>query len=65
MKAYLVTYDGLWLGGSAVVLAENEDHAKSLVATDPKTVSFKRVKAELITADLSAPAVLRNDNGDY
>ena len=65
MNAYLVTYDGLWLGGAAVVLAENPDHAKALVATDPKTVSFKRAKAELITADLTVPAVLRNGNGDY
>lgn len=65
MNAYHVTYDGLWLGGTAVVLAESPDHAKALVAADPKTVSFKRVKVELITADLSVPAVLHNDNGDY
>lgn len=65
MNAYLVTYNGLWLGGTAVVLAENPDHAKALVATDPKTVSFNRVKAELITSDLSVPVVLLNDNGDY
>ena len=65
MNAYLVTYDGLWMGGTAVVLAENPDHAKALVATDPKTVSFNRVKVELITANLTVPAVLSNDNGDY
>lgn len=65
MNAYLVTYDGLWLGGTAVVLAENPDHAKAIVATDPKTVSFNRVKVELITANLTVPAVLSNDNGDY
>jgi hypothetical protein len=63
LKAYKVLYDGLCLGGVAIVLAYTEQEAIGLVSKDSKTCDFENVRvAELIH---EPGAVLYNDNGDY
>ena len=68
MKAYVFEWQGVYLGGTAVVIAETEAQARMLLAsqilqdrdTDPHTAQ------DLITAhDLQSPSVLLYDNGDY
>ncbi len=61
MNKYLVTYDGFWLGGKAIVIAENEESALRLVKEHETTVSFADVSVEL----LPISGVIYNDNGDY
>jgi hypothetical protein len=61
MDAYLVTYKGLWLGGKAIVIAENQDHALQLVKDHETTGRFTSVTVEL----LPSSGVIYNDNGDY
>ncbi len=60
-QLYKVTYDGLWLGGVALVYATSSDEAIAQVAGDSKTIMFKNPKAEL----LPETGVVYNDNGDY
>jgi hypothetical protein len=60
-KLFFVRYDGLWLGGRALVFADNAEQAIELVKNDADTCSFKDVSAEEIEAD----GVVYNDNGDY
>jgi hypothetical protein len=64
MKAYYITYDGIWLGGKAVVLAESEDEALDLVKNDKATIEFTDVGVEEVH-DLTEAVVLYNDSGDY
>jgi hypothetical protein len=65
MKAYLVTYSGLWLGGEAVALANSAEEAIALVKSHPRALNFTDVQAEEIAENLNTPLVLLNDNGDY
>ena len=65
MNAYEVTYKGLWMGGSAIVIADSGERAIELVRADASTVCFEDVQARLITGNLVAPSVLHNDNGNY
>jgi hypothetical protein len=64
MKAFLITYDGVWLGGKAVVLAETKEEAIELVKNDEQTVEFNDVQVEQ-ELDIKFPCVFYNDNGDY
>lgn len=52
------------LGGEAIVLAYNETHAESLVASHANTQLFDGVEIEEIPL-LSVGQVLHNWNGDY
>lgn len=61
MKLFVINYDGLWLGGKAIVFAENEKDALDQVRNDPTTVEFKNVKIE----EVKAEGIIHNDNGDY
>lgn len=61
MKLFVVTYSGLWLGGKAIVFAENEEQALSLVREDPTTVEFENVTIE----EIKAEGIIHNDNGNY
>ncbi|URC22461.1 hypothetical protein KAMAJI_00330 [Serratia phage vB_SmaM-Kamaji] len=61
VRPYAVRYDGLWLGGKAIVLAQNEGEAERMVAEHQNTVSFKDVEVY----PLDTEGVLHNDNGDY
>ena len=66
MRAWQVDYSGMWLGGTAIVLAESEDEALRLVEQHPGTVcsdreTWKNAKATEITME----GVLYNWNGDY
>jgi hypothetical protein len=60
-KLFFVKYDGWWLGGRALVFADNAEQAIQLVKEDKDTYSFKDVSVEEIEAD----GVVYNDNGDY
>ncbi len=61
MKLFKINYNGLWLGGKALVLAEDEEQAISLVREDSSTVEFKNIVVE----EIQAEGVIYNDNGDY
>ena len=64
LKAFLVTYDGLWLGGTAVVLADSPDAACDMVREHRITINFEDVQAvEVGQGDKEG--VLFNDNGNY
>ena len=64
MKAYLINYNGLWLGGSCIVIAKSQEEAIALAKDDPSTVEFDDVTVEK-EMDIDYPRVLYNDNGDY
>ena len=64
MKAFLITYDGFWLGGKAIVIAKTKKTAIKLLEADPQTLELTDVKVE-VEFDLTEPQVLYNDNGDY
>lgn len=64
MKAYIVTYHGLWMGGVAVVLAENEEAARQMVSEDAQTVAFENVEVEEV-GSIRKPRVVYNWNGNY
>lgn len=59
-RMYEVVYDGLWLGGVAVVKAFDPEEARAIVESHPKTVEFKHVRVR----EIEGP-VFYNDNGDY
>lgn len=59
-NGHKVRYNGLWLGGIAIVAATCEDEAIQLVKEHPWTTSFTDVTVELVEGP-----VLFNDNGDY
>ena len=59
-KIYEVTYDGLWLGGVALVKAFDKEDAIAKVEADPRTIDFTKVHATEIKGDL-----LYNNNGNY
>lgn len=60
-RLYKVTYDGLWLGGTALVFATSPEDAIAQVAADAGTANFKDATAEV----LPKSGVVYNDNGDY
>lgn len=65
LGVYRVTYEGLWFGGKAVVMACTRGEAIELVKGHTDTVGFTDVKAEIIETDLKTSTVLYNNNGDY
>lgn len=60
-RLYKVTYDGLWLGGTAIVVATSPEDAIAQVAADSGTTNFKDAEAELLPKN----GVVYNDNGNY
>jgi len=64
MKAYVIQYRGLWMGGTAVVIAKSKKKALQLVENDPSTVAFEEPEITDII-ELDKPKILYNDNGDY
>ena len=62
MNLYKVTYEGLCMGGVAIVLAVNETQAIELVKEHENTVNFcSAPTVELLPSN----GVIYNDNGDY
>lgn len=61
MKVFEVRYDGLWLGGKAIVIAETKEEAIELVRNHSSTISFEDVRVN----ELPSTGVVHNDNGDY
>jgi hypothetical protein len=59
---YKVSYDGLWMGGVAIVVAEAENQAIKLVKEHSGTINFGR--SPLVEV-LPPNGVIYNDNGDY
>ena len=55
---FKITYAGSWLGGVAIVKADCETQALSIVANDKHTVNFKHVAIKEITSGL-----IYNENG--
>jgi len=64
MKAFLISYDGLWLGGKAVVFAKTKKTAIKLLENDEQTLEFTDVQIEQ-ELDIKFPCVFYNHNGDY
>ncbi len=62
LKLYKVSYEGLYMGGMAIVKAESEEEAKSMVESDERTVSFNDVSVIKLSNERG---VIYNDNGDY
>ena len=63
MKLYQVNYDGVWLGGKALVFAETPEEAIAKVEADPRTTNFN---PDFITIkETEMKDVVYNDNGDY
>jgi hypothetical protein len=60
MKIWKVTYEGLWMGGIAIVRAETSEEAIEL--TQEKAVAFTEVSAEEIPED---QVVIYQYNGEY
>lgn len=65
MKAFIVRYSGLWLGGKAVVLAESEIEAIELVGLHRSTINFLEPDRKPQVEEVPAKGVIYNDNGDY
>lgn len=66
LKAFRVTYPGLYIGGNAVVLARDEEEAKELVKADSRTLGW--LTRNIVVTEVGnvlTPAVLYNNNGDY
>ena len=63
LKAYHITYDGLWLGGVAIVVAHTKKTALRLLKEEDPT-EFTDVKITKVTV-LDRPMVIYNDDGDY
>lgn len=64
LKRWHISYKGLWLGGTAIVLAHSEEEAIELVRDHPDTLNFE----DYFVAELEQPlgsCVLYNNNGDY
>jgi hypothetical protein len=59
---YKVTYEGLWMGGVAIVIAENETQAIELVKEHEDTVNFCSTPTVKL---LPSIGVVYNDNGNY
>ncbi len=64
MKAFFITYDGLWLTGKAIVIAKTKKTAIKLLEADSETLEYTDVEVKEVF-DLTEPQVLYNDNGDY
>ena len=65
MNIYKVTYEGLYLGGTAFVQAQDEKDAMLRVMYDERTVDFNNVKVELVDFEGRYGKVFYNNNGDY
>lgn len=65
MKLYRVTYEGLWMGGEAIVLADNAARALELAKQHEDSVNFEKPWVEQIYHQLTDEGVVSNDNGNY
>lgn len=61
MKLFRVKYKGLWLGGCALVIANDEADAVIKVKNDSRTYAFEDVTA----VEIPLKDVIYNSNGDY
>jgi hypothetical protein len=64
LRVFVVHYHGVWLGGSAVVLAATAEEAIEMARTDSQTARFEKVTVEEV-GDALTPRVVFNWNGDY
>lgn len=61
---YVISYKGSWLGGKAVVLANDKEHAIQLLKDDPMTINPEEI--EIVDVRSTATTgVIFNDNGEY
>lgn len=62
MKLYVFEFEGVWLGGAAVVLAETEEQALALLKEHHGGEPAELLCAQLQSAEA---AVVYYDDGDY
>lgn len=70
MKAWVFSFDGLWMGGRAVVLAETDEKARELleerIRSDGDLSSVEeQVKSVELSHYVDTPQVAFYENGDY
>lgn len=66
MRAYVFRFPGEYLGGSAVVVAEDVDHAKRALMEKAKGRPRAFREIELVQEfSLERPTVFYLDDGDY
>ncbi len=71
MKIFSFGFEGIWLGGKAVVLAENEAKARELVTQRiqeeflNQTAGQQRSLTLKAVFNLDEPQLVYFDNGDY
>lgn len=61
MKIFKVSYRGLWLGGTAIIVAETAEEAIEQARNHRSSIEFENVTVE----ELPSSGVVYNDNGDY
>ncbi len=60
LQVYVFTFDGSWMGGKAVVLAESLEQAEQLVGMKATDSSVHNVEVKPLVA-----SVIYYDNGEY
>ena len=65
MNIYTIHYKGSWLGGKAVVMANDAKQAIQLLMEDPMTVNPKEIEIVSAMEHGDYPKVIYNDNGEY
>jgi hypothetical protein len=66
MNVYEITFDGMWLGGKSIVIAESEARALAMVKFD---LTERKISTNGIQVVRSAPhdkeQIVYLDSGDY
>ncbi len=63
MKAWLVTYAGVYLGAAAVVMAESPEAAIELLKSAHAEEHIDDIQVKAL--DIEKPGVIYDDDGDY
>lgn len=65
MNAYKFSYEGMWLGGTMIVIAPNKDVATKIAKeqlTNDEDIKTLELEEEI---SIAQARVILNDNGDY
>lgn len=65
MKLWLISYDGVYLGGSAVVWAHTADEAIETLRKDPRAFGAEKAEAKELKLLDDTPTIIYHDDGDY
>lgn len=65
MKLYMHEGPGHWIGSCVVVIAENPEHAYSVIRGILDSGGLPAESLNVKEIDIDRPAVIVDDNGDY